>query len=321
MTPRSPLAVPAALLERNDMQTLGIEPTSRLGRAYSRRRNGRHLRHRMDNADRHLALLDAEVGAQPVPEMRDGYALDTSASLPHLDALLEEMEGVIAERGLTPLPDHGKPFLRDILPADGVERHPSILDFIASPQVLATVSRYVGWVPPLSGSLPPGVRLMESTTKFDPAPNGPWRSSQLWHLDYHATPTIYVIVAIREITPDDGPLWFLGESASRRIAEALDYGTRGAPYRVADERLDALVEEGELQRFCGPAGSVLFVDSSRCFHFGSRNPKSPRYHMQYAYVSPIRNDFGDVLRPQRRYPTSPDDPPWRRLALDQQALI
>ena len=65
-------------------------------------------------------------------------------------------------------------------------------------------------------------------------------------------------------------------------------------------------------------GSVLFVESSRCFRFGSRNPRNPRYQLQYAYISPVRNDFGDLVRPQAEYPIAPDDPLSRRLALDRE---
>jgi hypothetical protein len=61
----------------------------------------------------------------------------------------------------------------------------------------------------------------------------------------------------------------------------------------------------------------MFIDASRCFHFGSRNPLNPRYQLQYAYVSPVRNDFSDMVRPQARYPLEPSMPLSRRLALDR----
>ena len=73
-----------------------------------------------------------------------------------------------------------------------------------------------------------------------------------------------------------------------------------------------------LRRFVAPAGTVLFLDSGRCFHFGSRKPANPRYQLQYAYVSPIRNDFSDLIRPQVSFPVRSDDPMSRRLALDRE---
>jgi hypothetical protein len=80
----------------------------------------------------------------------------------------------------------------------------------------------------------------------------------------------------------------------------------------------AVVGTEEVRRFCAPAGTVLFLDSNACFHFGSRRPDPPRFQLQLAYVSPCRSDFGDILRPQLRYPVLPSDPPLRRLVLDRE---
>jgi hypothetical protein len=168
--------------------------------------------------------------------------------------------------------------------------------------------------------LPRGVRLMESSAKFDPDADGPWRESQLYHLDYHSSPTVYVIVALRDIGPDDGPLHFLGKSASRRVVEALDYGARGVPYRLTDADVYAIVDESEVHRFSVPAGTVLFIESSACFHFGSRRPAKPRFQMQFGFTSPVRNDFLELWRPQRVFPVGPADSDLRKLVLDRSLL-
>jgi hypothetical protein len=313
----NPVAYLGWLLERRDMRLLGSERTARIARAYNGRRNGRFLEHRRDNAESHLALLEAARARDaPRVEMRDGFAFDRSGSLPHLDRLLAEMGEVIDARGDRPAA-RGRAFLQDILHEEEAESYPSILDFGTSAGVLEPMLRYLGWLPCLARAAPPGVRLMRSSTRFDPSPTGPLRSSQLWHIGCHSSPTIFVIVALREITPADGPLHFLGAEASRRAADALAYGSRRTPHRVTDERMHSIVDRGEVQRFCGPPGTVLFIDSSRCFHFGSRQPANDRYQMQYAYVSPVLNDFGDVLRPHFTYSERPDDPPYRRLVLDR----
>jgi hypothetical protein len=320
----SPLRVIAGYVERNDMRALGIARTTRIARARNRRRQQPYLDYRRQNVERHLAELDRERrdAGQPGGEarMHDGWMRDESCSLPHLRELLVEMGTVIEERGLQPWEEYGKPFIKDILPERSWERYASILDFASSPEVLAPIARHAGYVPHLSGSQPPGVRLMESSTKFDPQPDGPWRASQLWHLDYHAYPLIYVTVALRDIGPEDGPLHFLGQATSRRVAGALGYRSRRAPYRVTDEVMDEHIEAQEVMRFTASAGTVLFIDSSSCFHLGSRGPRRPRYHMQYSYVSPVRNDFSDVLRPQVDFPIDGGASLSRRLALDRELL-
>ena len=318
----NPLTVPVRILRRDDMRLLGIERTSALGSAWNKRRFGDSLAARRRGLDRHLQALatERERAARPAPavdRLTDGWARDDSRSLPHLERVIEEMGEVIAERGGREWPFHGKPFLYDILPEHAWERYGSLLDFITTPEVLEPVARQSGFIPCLSGDTPPGMRVMESSMRFDPQATGPWRSSQLWHIDYHADPTIYVIVALKEIGPDDGPLHFLGQLASKRIAEELGYGRRGSSYRVSDEAVEALVDPSEIHTFTGPAGNVLFIDSSRCFHFGSRRPRNPRYQLQYAYVSPVRNDFGDLVRAQARYPLAEEAPLSRRLALDR----
>jgi len=318
---RSPRRFIANLFQRNDMGLLGIERSGHVCRAYSRRLHGETVRRRQEAAAQHLELIAAEVDGHQVPEFQDGWVLDTSRSLPHLDEVISDMEEVIAERGLTEVPTHGKPFLRDIHPPDVLERYPSLLDFVSSPPVVAAVARYAGWVVPLSGSLPPpGVRLMESTTKFDPTPNGPFRSSQLWHRDYHSTPTIYVAVAVRDIGPDDGPLHFIGAEASQRVSAALRERPGRPPYRVPDAVVEELVGPDEIHRFSAPAGTVLFIDSSACFHYGSRKPANPRYQLQYSFINPIRNDLADIVQDHVPPPLEPDAPPLRRLALDRTAV-
>jgi hypothetical protein len=318
----NPIAAPARLLRRNDMSLLGVNRTARIGRASNPRRFRESLAGRRRKLEDHLVELRRERQASgrnrlEVMELTDGWARDDSHSLPGLAAVVEEMSAVIEERGGREWDFHGKPFLFDILPERAWDAYASILDFVSTPDVLEPVARHCGFVPCLSTDTPPGVRLMESTTRFDPQAEGPWRSSQLWHTDYHAFPTIYVIVAIREIGPDDGALHFIGEAASRRVAEELRYQSRGSPYRVTDEAFAELVDPSEWIAFTAEPGGVMFLDSSRCFHFGSRNPRRPRYQLQYAYVSPVRNDFGDLVRPQARYPVDPSAPLSRRLALDR----
>jgi hypothetical protein len=321
-SPLNPIAAPARLLRRDHMALLGVERTARLGRSLSSRRFRASLEGRRRNLDRHLGELRGEReatgrGDSPTLEMRDGWARDDPCSLPHLEAVIEEMNSVIEERGGRRWPFHGKPFLFDILPDRAWERYGSILDFATTPEALEPVARHCGFVPCLSGDTPPGVRLMESTTRFDPQAAGPWRSSQLWHTDYHSFPTVYLIVAIREIGPEDGALHFVGEATSRRVAAELGYSRRGSSHRVSDEEFASHVDPSEWLTFTGKPGSVLFIDSSSCFHFGSRNPRNPRYQLQYAYISPVRNDFGDLVRPQATYPLQEHDPLSRRLALDR----
>jgi hypothetical protein len=313
--PRRPLVPLAKALQKDDFRRLGIRRGCALGGRFNRR-GRRHVEFRRRVYEEGFDELLRSAGGTPRTriELRDGFAFDHSGSLPHLEAALAEGAELIERYGGRKW-EHEKPFLQNINPESAIDEYPSLLDFATSPDVVAAVSPSFGYVPHLSGQIPRGVRLMESSTEFDPEPDV-WRESQLFHLDYHSSPTVYIIVALRDIGPDDGPLHFLGRAASRRVAEALGYGSRGVPYRLTDDQVYALVKPDEVHTFTAPAGTVLFVESSTCFHFGSRRPANPRYQLQYSFLSPVRNDFLELWRPRRVYPVRDSDPPLRRMVLD-----
>jgi hypothetical protein len=308
----------ARVLERDDMRLLGVERTSRIGR-WSNRSRQRFVEDRRRAYEEFEELLaeNGWPGGERRIALEDGFAIDRSGTLPFTEQLIAEMEPVIEERGLKPWLDQGKPFLQNLLPADGVARYPSLLDFGTSSVVLAAVAEPFGFVPHLSSSLPRGIRLQESSIVHDPTPLGPWRDSQLWHLDYHTFPTLYVITLIREVTEESGPFTFVSASVSARVANALGYRSRRCPYRLDDELFFSLVDPSEVYLLTGSPGTTLFIESASCFHMGSRNAVVPRHQVQYAYASPIKNDFGFFLRPQVEFPVREGDSRLRRMVCDR----
>jgi hypothetical protein len=56
--------------------------------------------------------------------------------------------------------------------------------------------------------------------------------------------------------------------------EALGNQKRGSHYRVTDEEMYRVIDPKEAIVFAYPKGTVLFIDSSRCFHYGSRDRTS-----------------------------------------------
>src|SRR5947209_2975849 len=90
----------ARRLHQNHMSRLGIANTMRLAHQYNRLKFRREDHRRRQLYQTELAGLLNENGRltrSPV-EMRDGWALDSSQSLPHLDRVLEDSEKIIAER-------------------------------------------------------------------------------------------------------------------------------------------------------------------------------------------------------------------------------
>jgi hypothetical protein len=147
------------------MERLGIERIMRLAKRYNRWRYSDPAASYQSKFDHELDSLFAERGGfhnqPPRIVLKDGWAIDTSGTLPHLDRLLKEAGEVVAERGGKVHSDVQRPYFRNLMFYEDLAKYPSWLDFATSPEVLATVTEYLGTMPVLSKTRPPGVRFME----------------------------------------------------------------------------------------------------------------------------------------------------------------
>src|SRR6266516_7725142 len=270
----------AERLHANYMSRLGIANTMRLAHWYNRLKFGRQDDSRRRLYQTQLATLLEENGglSRPPIEMKDGWALDTSMSLPHLDRVLEDSDKIIAERSGERRSPKGayRSYFQDMWTTEDLERYPSFLDFATSSDVLSVVSAYLQSIPALSTTLPPGIRLVESNAAFDDQPDNP-RDSQLYHIDYYSLPNVYILVLLRDTTREHFPWTFLPRGVSQKARRALNYWNRQRGYRVTDQEIYSAVNPSDVIEFCYPRGTVLFIESSGCFHFGSRNSVKPRF--------------------------------------------
>jgi len=116
---------------------------------------------------------------------------------------------------------------------------------------------------------------------------------------------------------EHGPWCFLPASASERAAKAMNYRSRGCPYRITDEQMYKHVDPSEMIPFTYPAGTVLFIDSGRCFHYGSRDSVLPRYMMMYAFTTPCRTDMTLTYMSGEKFPIKDSDSRLRKMVLRQ----
>ena len=301
------------------MENLGIANSRRLSKAYNSIRYAKRRREH-DIAFLHFEeLLDSnreqlgESKIDPVVHIEDGYAIDRSGTLPHLDRLMEEGGQIIdriAERGRS---DTQRPYFRNLLFPGDAREYRSIMDFATSSAMLKTVGDYMGQIPMMSLTRPPGLRMMESNKNLDDRVDPPLEASQLFHLDLHDTKMVYVVVLADDVTEESGPWSFLPASVSSRAQKAMDYQKRGEAYRIPDEEMYSHVSPDELIVFTGKKGDVLFIDSSRCFHYGSRKAVRPRFLIMYGYTTTCRADLTLTYLDQYPFPTNPEDSELRQL--------
>ncbi len=327
MIPDLSLPVPESLgrrLHQNHMELLGIQNTMRLARACNqldaRAQDAWRRRLYREELDRLLA----ENGPLTVPpvEMKDGWAIDDSMSLPHLDRILEASDRIMSERaGIRRTPEGAyRSYFQDVWKPDTDPlEYPEFLDFATSSDLISTVSHYLESIPALSTTLPSGIRLVESNESFDDQPDTP-KDSQLYHIDYYSLPNVYVLVLLRDTTREHGPWTFLPRSVSQRIREEIGYWEHGRGYRVSDEEIYSRVSPDEAIEFTGPRGRVLFIESSGCFHYGSRNSVKPRFQLMLGYTGAYRTDFSETFMAPKVYPIREQDSLLRRLVLQKDLL-
>jgi hypothetical protein len=302
------------------MRKHGINRLMKWGRTYNHLCfKDRSRWHRTVYGGQARALLDENSGGSFKPtgiQMADGWALDTSRTLPHLEALLAETDEVIKEKGGRQHADIQYPFLRSLLFPGDLERYPSYLNFVLSSEVLSVGMDYMKTIPIFSKTRPPGVRFMESNIKLDPDSELPPRDSQLYHIDFYDSPMFYILVLLKDVTMDCGPWTFLPASVSERISKKIGYREKGRGYRIQDSDIRPHIQPGEEIVFACPQGSVLFIDSSKCLHFGSRKALLPRYMMMYGLTTPCRRDFSRAFMSPFKYPIRPGDSRLRRMVLE-----
>jgi hypothetical protein len=173
------------------------------------------------------------------------------------------------------------------------------------PDVLAAVSVYLDAVPILQF-----INVFLSN-HVDHEP----MKSQLYHCDSDDTTQVKIFEHCTDVKPENGPLTILGAATSARLRRELHYRH---DHRITDEQAAEATRTDE-HVMLGPTGTTCFVDTSRCFHYGSRVGKEaePRVIMMIQYLTPYAFILpGDPRRIARfRNLVSPEHSRLQRLVL------
>lgn len=116
------------------------------------------------------------------------------------------------------------------------------------------------------------------------------RGSQLFHMDGGDYRLVKTYIFIDDVTDTCGPLTIVPADQSRRIYNTL---RRAGKTRVRNKKLDdglvlGAVRDAKPVPLCGPSGTVAFVDTTRCYHYGSRpsgQGSKPRFILHLYYTT------------------------------------
>jgi hypothetical protein len=129
---------------------------------------------------------------------------------------------------------------------------------------------------------------------------------------------VKIFVYCSDVDAGSGPLTVLDAASSGRVRKAVGYQFR---QRLTDQQVADVLGPGADRPILGPSGTAAFLDTSRCFHYGSRvAPDAParlvtmiQYQTPYSFMLP-RSERASL--PFRRLVT-PSLPPLQRLVLGE----
>lgn len=158
-------------------------------------------------------------------------------------------------------------------------RHEKLLRLATSKEIVAPIAKYFGTMPVLGA-----ISIWYSANNGDEISR-----SQLYHLDGEDIKQIKCFIPIEEVTEDSGPLTLIPANQSHEIYQNL-YKRKAISRR--NEKLEDSVVYGEGIvsagiPLIGKPASLLYVDTSRCYHFGSRPGGKSRLIINLHYYTPF----------------------------------
>jgi hypothetical protein len=236
------------------------------------RKAGRFLR----DAPRRAAWRRLPPG-DPVIPAAAGYCLVPPDHFPEVPQVVDAARQALAHYDEVGPADgkRRKRFLVNVQDPATLTRDSAIVRLALREEVLAAVSRYLGVIPFLSA-----ISVFHSDTV-----DGDFSSSQLHHCDGDDVTQVKIFVYCSDVDMASGPFTLMRADDSARIRRATGYHYRR---RLTDEQVSDVVGPSREIPILGEAGTVLFVDTSRCFHYGSRvaDGAPPRLVTMIQYQTP-----------------------------------
>ena len=148
-------------------------------------------------------------------------------------------------------------------PAELIKRQKSFLHSLAVNHAIVDEVRKLSIEAELVEYLGQGAK-MQSVALYSSTPNSiDYKSGQLWHLDIDFAPQVKMFFMCRPTSRENGPFTFISAPDSLIVQNATGY----VPGKSLD---DAHFQQNSPIELIGDAGSLVLIDPSRCFHFGSR---------------------------------------------------
>lgn len=205
-----------------------------------------------------------------------GFTTFNEQELPGTNEVMEICREILKKREGQLSALNPKVTFHKLLTEDDIRTHPSLINFATSPPLIHTIADYLGTLP----------RLHDINLLLSPVVDQ-LRSSHHFHLDKPEVSYIGAFLNIFDVSPQGGPLTILPADSSKRVERRTNYIRRyvlGTDVRIKDHEMEAHIQKDEKVVLTGKAGDVQVLDTSRCFHYGSRCRNEARVVLQIRYA-------------------------------------
>ena len=160
------------------------------------------------------------------------------------------------------------------------DKEDEITNFALQENLLNIISGYLKTCPTINS-----IQFISSNSN-----NENYYSSMNWHLDSHHKKLIKIIFLPFDLTIENGPTHFLDKITTQKIIKKDNYFS--APNYFTDDEFKNIYPnyENQISKLIGKKGDFLIIDTSKCFHMGSRNAKN-RYQMFFTYTPVLTFDL------------------------------
>lgn len=206
-----------------------------------------------------------------------GFRIFDPGTFPETDAVVRRGQELLSALAPTAASDPNKDFFASIVDESEFTSDHPLVQLALRPDILDAVTRYLGCVPLLRDVMYRWSPSIEHTTL---------RSSQLFHCDGEDTRQVKIFVLCSAVGQENGPLQIVDAETSARLRRLTNYAFRA---RLPDERAVEALGHVPLTPVLGTPGTLCLVDTSRCFHYGSRVERAaaPRLVANIQYLSPF----------------------------------
>jgi hypothetical protein len=226
---------------------------------------------RRNRLRRLAATLPSPTSALRVTE-DDGLKVIAPGRFASADPLIARCRGLVGQAGQRP---SKKAQLDSLVGVDQVRQFPEFLDFCLDSTLLGVAADYLHELPILAS-----VEFWHSRATTEQ-----FQNSQLYHSDLDDVRQFKIFLFVSDVDDASGPLTAVPAGRSDELRRVLRYRPRSGHVRIEDERIRPLLRPGDERVLTGPAGTVVFIDTSRVLHFGSRVATRDRYVVMVQYLA------------------------------------